>query len=285
MRKNKKRAARSGQNRATHSPPPTPSAQELAIVISYWEAAAAQGDAAAQFHLSNEYESGRGVKKDVRRAAQLLQSAAKLGHGLAQFHLGRFHADGIGVKQDLGRCARLWEAAAKQGVDEAQFGLAVYYESGRGVKQDVKKALTLFQAAADQGHMKSQLRLAQLRLTGTASWLGFDKDLDKARRLQKSARKQFGSQTEGSKEFSSCMARVGIEPHLVCHNEGCAKRSTVGLEEKRTVKLKVCSGCRQRQYCSKECQLADWKKGHNKTCKQLSQQDMQTKMSNAMLNL
>ena len=33
----------------------------------------------------------------------------------------------------------------------------------------------------------------------------------------------------------------------------------------------VCSGCRNTRYCSKECQKADWKKGHKNTCKEVQQ--------------
>jgi hypothetical protein len=31
-------------------------------------------------------------------------------------------------------------------------------------------------------------------------------------------------------------------------------------------KLMRCSRCQQRRFCSKECQVADWKEGHSRTC-------------------
>jgi len=33
---------------------------------------------------------------------------------------------------------------------------------------------------------------------------------------------------------------------------------------------KHCTKCKSRHYCSKACQLVDWKRGHNKACKQLT---------------
>jgi hypothetical protein len=33
---------------------------------------------------------------------------------------------------------------------------------------------------------------------------------------------------------------------------------------------KHCTKCKSRHYCSKQCQLVDWKRGHNKACKQLA---------------
>jgi hypothetical protein len=35
---------------------------------------------------------------------------------------------------------------------------------------------------------------------------------------------------------------------------------------------KHCAQCKSRHYCSKECQLFDWKRGHNKACKQLTKE-------------
>ncbi|KAJ1451750.1 hypothetical protein M885DRAFT_569582, partial [Pelagophyceae sp. CCMP2097] len=35
---------------------------------------------------------------------------------------------------------------------------------------------------------------------------------------------------------------------------------------------KHCAKCKSRHYCSKACQLVDWKRGHNKACKQLAKE-------------
>ena len=41
--------------------------------------------------------------------------------------------------------------------------------------------------------------------------------------------------------------------------------------EGATIKHKRCSQCKQRLYCSADCQKYDWKKGHSKECKTLAE--------------
>jgi hypothetical protein len=38
------------------------------------------------------------------------------------------------------------------------------------------------------------------------------------------------------------------------------------------MELKKCSQCKTAEYCSKECQVADWRAGHKKECKALNHQ-------------
>ncbi|KAG2500141.1 hypothetical protein HYH03_001723 [Edaphochlamys debaryana] len=33
-----------------------------------------------------------------------------------------------------------------------------------------------------------------------------------------------------------------------------------------------CGGCRQRRYCSRACQVADWRGGHKEACKQMAEE-------------
>jgi len=45
--------------------------------------------------------------------------------------------------------------------------------------------------------------------------------------------------------------------------------SFCGSKESETIKHKRCSACRQRLYCSSDCQKQDWKQGHKEECKKL----------------
>jgi len=58
-------------------------------------------------------------------------------------------------------------------------------------------------------------------------------------------------------------------PDTVCN---CCKK-----EGKRTV-MKMCGGCKRVHYCSKDCQLNDWK-SHKKTCKNTGSRDETTEPS------
>ena len=46
--------------------------------------------------------------------------------------------------------------------------------------------------------------------------------------------------------------------------------SYCGSPESLTMKHKRCSQCKQRIYCTSDCQKFDWKKGHGKECKNLA---------------
>jgi len=47
--------------------------------------------------------------------------------------------------------------------------------------------------------------------------------------------------------------------------------------KKKDLKAKLCSKCKVARYCSKTCQIDDWKKGHKKTCKLLVKQQKECK--------
>lgn len=46
--------------------------------------------------------------------------------------------------------------------------------------------------------------------------------------------------------------------------------SYCGSPESQTMKHKRCSQCKQRLYCTSDCQKFDWKKGHGKECKEMA---------------
>lgn len=90
--------------------------------------AAVQGDAEAQFCLSNCYSRGYGVEKDYKKAALWLVKAAKQGVAGAQFNLGVWYANGIGVNRDV-NSAKLWfRKASEQGNELAQEYLEKYFK-------------------------------------------------------------------------------------------------------------------------------------------------------------
>src|SRR5665213_1646830 len=78
-------------------------------------AAAAKGDAKAEYFLAKHYAKGDGVPQDYGRAAEYMRQAADQGHAFAQNDLGAFYAKGLGVKQDYQAAAQWYEKAAKNG--------------------------------------------------------------------------------------------------------------------------------------------------------------------------
>jgi hypothetical protein len=158
-----------------------------------------QGDAAAQFNLGVKYNYGRGVPKDLEKAAAFYQKAADQGHADAQNNLAALYENGQGVPKDWSKAAELCKKAADQGNAAAQNHLGWLYRNGQGVPKDLGKAVELYQQAADHGNVRAQYNLGLLYEDGQ----GVPKDLGKAAELyQKAANQGYRPAIENLKTLS-----------------------------------------------------------------------------------
>ena len=75
---------------------------------AYWyEKAANQGNAPAQYNLGVCYENGQGVVQNHEKAVYWYEKAANQGDAAAQYNLGICYENGLGVKKDLQK-AKFW---------------------------------------------------------------------------------------------------------------------------------------------------------------------------------
>lgn len=117
-------------------------------------------DAEQQFTIACQYLNGKGVPKDLSKAADLFQKAADKGHAEAQYNLGVCYHRGDGVSKDLTKAVEWWQKAAAQGDAGAQYNLGVCYEYGHGVPIDKDKAAKWYKKAAAQGYAAAERQLA-----------------------------------------------------------------------------------------------------------------------------
>ena len=103
--------------------------------VEYWQLAADQGSAKAQFNMGVLYEFGEGVEQSFEKALEYYRLAADQGFALAQYNLGLMYAGGKGVEQSDEKTAEYFLLAADQGLAEAQFNIGLMYYHGRGVEQ------------------------------------------------------------------------------------------------------------------------------------------------------
>jgi len=112
------------QSQQTATPPKSaPTEQSVpddATAISRLWAQADAGDAESQFQLGDRYRKGLGLKKDLPKAAKLMEAAAMAGHGEAEFSLGEMNEEGEGVLQDYVSAHAWYNLAALHGVQRAQ---------------------------------------------------------------------------------------------------------------------------------------------------------------------
>ena len=95
------------------------------------------------------YEHGRGVEKNLERAAELYEHGADLGNREAQNNLGTFLMQGMGLPQDKRRAFSLFQSAAEQGYGVAMRNLGNCYQYAYGTDGNMKKAMEWYKRALD----------------------------------------------------------------------------------------------------------------------------------------
>ena len=86
-------------------------AAAASAAFALYEQAAEQGLPEAEFNLAVMLDSGRGVPRDIARAATLYARAAAHGHERAAYNLGQLYQAGDGVPTNVD-LARAWFAAS-----------------------------------------------------------------------------------------------------------------------------------------------------------------------------
>jgi TPR repeat protein len=66
------------------------------------------------------YDEGKGVEQDFKEAVKWYQKAADQGDAMAQFNLGAMYGNGQGVEQDNVTAYAWWDIAATNGAQRAK---------------------------------------------------------------------------------------------------------------------------------------------------------------------
>jgi len=111
--------------------------------FKWYENAANQGIAEAQFRLSQMYQTGEGVDKDETAATHWLFKAASQDIAQAEYEYAIALEFGRGIKRAQMKEVAIWyEKAAQHAYPEAMLKVAKLYFSGSGINKDIQQALT-----------------------------------------------------------------------------------------------------------------------------------------------
>lgn len=97
-------------------------------------------DPVALFILSNRYEVGKGVEKDLNKSFALCKKAADMGYALAQYIVAMYYEKGKGTAKDNKEAFSYLLKSAKQDCDIAYGALAECYYRGRGTAVNYPEA-------------------------------------------------------------------------------------------------------------------------------------------------
>lgn len=127
---------------------------------------AEQGGASAQYFIGDMYLFGRGVEKDVDKAAEWYRRAAERGHAGGQATLGLLYETGTAVPADDVEAAKWYRLAALQDHTGGEEGLGKMYFLGKGVPEDVDVAAKFLGDAASKGSPDGQFLLGLMHANG-----------------------------------------------------------------------------------------------------------------------
>ena len=128
----------------------------------WFNEAAHNNVANAQYNLGVLYHQGLGVKQDTARAIMMYEVAAANNHPEAQYNLGIAHIEGIGAAYSPQNAAHYFEAAVKNNVVEAAYNLGLIQENGLLGEAQPEEAIFWYKLAADRGDKQAKDALAQL---------------------------------------------------------------------------------------------------------------------------
>lgn len=121
--------------------------------VRWLRAAASQGMPRAYFALglAHELGAGTGHAPSETQAYPYYLKAAELGQVEAQVAVGTSLLLGRGVARDMPRAAHWLGTAARQGDPASQFMLGMMYEHGQGLSRDLHLARYWYEQAAENG--------------------------------------------------------------------------------------------------------------------------------------
>ena len=125
---------------------------------------AQQGQTDSLFILGVMALEGKGVPKDLKRAAKAFARASVQGHATAQFLFAALHYQGWGVPKSLEKAAFWARKSADQGEAEGQHLLGILYVKGEGVQRDYLQGEAWLTKAAALGNAKAIDALAKLKI-------------------------------------------------------------------------------------------------------------------------
>ena len=134
--------------------------KDLVRAAECYKTAAAQGQAGAMYNLALFYMDGLGGQpKDPQHALELLEEAAENGLCKAQLYLGLYYADESSSHCDYSKAVPYLEMAAAKKDPSAEYNLGICYERGLGTERNMPKAAHLYKSAAEHGHTGAQYNL------------------------------------------------------------------------------------------------------------------------------
>ncbi|MCW8131307.1 MAG: sel1 repeat family protein [Planctomycetota bacterium] len=133
------------------------------------------GDGGALNEVGRRYYFGRGVEKDLGKAAQYFRDSAIKGNADSMYNLGVMYQHGQHVAVDEQESFRWYLKAAQAGHPEAPKFVGLMYKLGVGTEKNHAEALVWLQKSAEKGNTKAYTSIGDIYFEGTAGAVDYVK--------------------------------------------------------------------------------------------------------------
>ena len=131
-------------------------------------AAAAAGDAGAQFQLGRANFRGEGMPKDEKKAFEWIEKSAEQGNTDAITSMGYFHFNGIVVKKSEAKALEWFRRGAAAGSAKSQLNLGLMLRQGKAIERNHEESLEWLDKAASSGDPDAVATVGQVYFLGDA---------------------------------------------------------------------------------------------------------------------
>lgn len=138
----------------------------LAEPPSDLQAAAASGNASAQFELGRAYFRGEGMPSDKAMAHKWILKAAEQGNPDAITTMGFFYSQGIVLEKDEAKAVEWFHKGAEAGSAKSQLNLGLMLRQGKTIPLDNVESLQWLEKAASTGDPDAVRTYGQLLFLG-----------------------------------------------------------------------------------------------------------------------
>lgn len=130
------------------------------------EAAAASGNATAQFALGRAYFRGEGVPADKAKAHEWILKSATQGNLDAITSMGYFYSQGVVLEKDESKAVEWFRKGAQAGSTKSQLNLGLMLRQGKSIPLDNAESLKWLEMAASSGDPDAVRTYGQLLFLG-----------------------------------------------------------------------------------------------------------------------
>ena len=218
-------------------------------------------------------------------------------HGLSEKYTARSQALPSGL-QDPKKGVLLLERAGEEfnclpAIKMLAFG--IYTMSGKDydVKKDLDKGMYWYLKGAQNGDGNSAFQLAIIFMSGSVpnhrglklKWLDIGAKLGWPDAIRCMNNPKYTSNRTLDRDVARKRLRhidkeKNIEQYLATDSRNLCSNPKCENVEEEGVRFNVCAKCRQKKYCSRDCQVTHWGEGHKQDCVRLREGKEQIKSYN-----